>query len=163
MQGLQSYASEIAPLSLMMYFGIGFAVWYIVYGLEAYMNGGSLGRGRWWLFKCFWEEVQWFLPGGLAKRANHIRALVKPNSNDRGYLGGYSYEEIREYDLYEQVAKKSLGNGFYFWGVNVVLSFFLWPLMLGSLVALIALNGVIGLGSTVYSVATTILGIRSRG
>lgn len=144
MQLLQELLLKNPLQSILIYLGIGFVVWYIAYGLQAYLNGTSLGRGRgWgWVFKCFWEEMQWFLPGGLAIRTEYIRRIVaqRPNSTDR--VGGYSHKEIQERNLYEQVAKEALGNGFSFWGINVILMFLLWPLIFVLFSATFALNGV---------------------
>jgi len=133
------------PQYILLYFAIGFIIWYLAYGFEMWINSGSLGRGKYWVFKCFKQDLQWFLPGGLQKRTDYIREKVKPHPNVSGYIGGYSHEQIREQNLYEYVAKKSLGNGFHFWGVNVILMFFLWPLFLIFLALAVALGSIISM------------------
>ena len=48
---------------------IGFALWYFYYGLECFINGGSLGRNPYTMhFPLLWEEFQWLLPGGWEKK-----------------------------------------------------------------------------------------------
>lgn len=126
-------------LSALIYFGIGFFVWYISYGLEKYFSGGSFGRGNWWVFKCFWEELWWYLPGGLGRRTDYIREITRSRS-DTSFIDNYSYKTICTQNLYEQVAKESLGSGYYFWGVSVFLFFFLWPLLLCTLAILVILK-----------------------
>ena len=135
--------ASITWTHVLIYFACAFVFWYIAYGIEMYLNGGKVGRGRFWVFSCFWEELLWFLPGGLARRVDHIREMVRPQVGVSGYLHGYSYEQIREKNLYEVVAKKALGNGCYFWGVNVVLMFFLWPLTLAGIALLLLFENLV--------------------
>ena len=144
MQVISTLLSQITLLQVLIYFAVGFAFWYVYYGLETYLNGGST-RGKWWVFKCFWEEILWFSPGGLARRTEYIRKLVHPEGDNFGYICNYTYAEIRRRNLYEKVAKKSLGSGFYFWGVNVILIFFLWPLVWIAFVLIIAVGSVMSL------------------
>jgi len=147
---LESFVGHITLMSVIIYFTIAFVVWYIGYGLEMYLNGGSLGRGRWWVFKCFVEEAQWFLPGGLEKRTNYIRTMVGTDRSLNGFVGGHSYEEIRTHNLYEKIAKRSLGNGFTFWGVDVILLFFLWPVAVAILALLVVVSNVFDFCAHVY-------------
>lgn len=125
------------------YFGVGFLVWYLHTGLECYLNGGFIGRDRNSVLKYFWEEMQWFLPGGLAKRTAYIRDMVKPRANINGTIGGYWYAQIRDQNLYEVVAKTALGNGYRFWGANVIMAFFLWPVGLSALILIIIINNAV--------------------
>ena len=130
------FLAQVTFVQWLIYFGIGLVVWYFAYGLDMYLNGGRFGRGRWWVLECFWEEARWFLPGGLAKRAEYIRARVQSDT----WIGGYSAEDIRTQNLYKEVAKRTLGNGCYFWGVNVMLCFFLWPMLIVGLAVSILLS-----------------------
>jgi hypothetical protein len=141
MQLLQELLLKNPLQSILIYLGIGFVVWYITYSLQGYLNGASVGKGRGWVFKCFWEEMQWFLPGGLAIRTEYIRRIVASRPNSTDSVGRYSHKEIQERNLYEQVAKEALGNGFRFWGINVILMFLLWPLIFVFFSAIFALNG----------------------
>jgi hypothetical protein len=140
MQLQQAVSLQIAFQLLTLYLGIGFFVWYFFYGLEVYLNGGLTGKGRGRVFKCFWEDVSWFSPGGLSRRTDYIRKMVNSQQNSAGSINGYRYEQIREQNLYELVAKQSLGNGFYFWGICVILPFFLWPLLFLGIVVLTVRN-----------------------
>jgi hypothetical protein len=156
MPSIQVVLQQVTIFSTLMYLGIGFAIWYFVYGFEVWMNGGHHGRGRGWVFACFFEEMQWFLPGGLAKRTDYIRKMVDPKilSNAPGFIAAYHYKDIREQNLYEKVAKETLGNGFYFWGLHVALSFFLWPLLLPVVALIISFNFGIRVSKYLYSLAT---------
>lgn len=129
------------------YLVAAFLVWYLLYGLELWLNGGSLGHGRFWVFEGFWKELGWFLPGGLAKRADYVREWVKPRPNVSGFIGEYRFEEIREKNLYEVVAREALGSGYYFWGVKVCLFFFLGPF---TLMIMFVLVGLINLAAAIY-------------
>lgn len=125
----------VTPWSVTIYFACAFSVWYLLYSLETYLNSGSLGRGRFWVFKCFWEELWWYLPGGLSRRADYIRNKVGGD----GFLGGYTYEEIRRGDLYEVVAKEVLPRGLYFWLVKVMIFFVLGPFFVAFLFPMVVL------------------------
>ena len=137
--------SYVTPEFLLGYFVVAFLVWYLIYGFETYINGGPLGRGRFWVFECFWEELWWFLPGGLAKRSDYIREKVKYRPNVSGSIGEYRFEEIRKNNLYETVAKKTLGSGAYFWGVKVLLFFVLGPFTIIALIVYVAFINIVPL------------------
>lgn len=119
------------PVTLPAYILVGFGIWYLLYGLTYRMNGG-----RHSVFYGFWEELLWHLPGGLAKRTDYIRKMVGRGTEDRsisGYLGKYSYEEIREQNLYEEVAKTTLGTSLTFW--SEIVFYVLWPIWIALWVA----------------------------
>jgi len=138
---MQQLFSQITFGWAMAYIIVAFISWYIFYGFEMYMNGGSIGRGRTWVFKCFREDLRWFSPGGLAVRTEYIRQKVAYRPNVHGFIGGYGYEQIREQNLYELVAKKALGSGWYFWGVKVFAYFFLGPVVLiAALIWIVVVN-----------------------
>jgi len=121
-------------VKIVAYVALGFVVWYVYFALLMSLNSGRLGRGKWWVFECFWEQCQWFLPGGLAKRVKNIRERVPLYPGVLGWIGRYNYQDIREQNLYEQVAHEVLGSGYVFWGVNVVLMGVLWPIGLSGLI-----------------------------
>jgi len=132
---MEQLSTYVTPWSVTIYFACALSVWYLLYGFEMYLNSGSLGRGRFWVFKCFWEELWWYLPGGLSRRADYIRKKVGGD----GLLGGYAHEEIRRGELYEVVAKEVLPRGLYFWLVNVMLYFVLGPFFVALLVPIVVL------------------------
>ena len=49
--------------------GFGLVVWYFYYGLECFINGGSLGRNPYTMVFTLWfEELTWLFPGGWEKK-----------------------------------------------------------------------------------------------
>jgi hypothetical protein len=118
---LTDYTGYIVP-----YIAIGLVLSIVVYAFEGALNGGQIGRGRWWLFQLIWQDVRWFSLGGLKRRTEYIRGKVGPDSSHQGFIDGYSYEEIRNQNLYQEVAKKTLGSGWIFWGFNVFFMIFFW-------------------------------------
>ena len=39
------------------------AFWYVLYGLECFMNGGTIGRNQFLMpFQCLVEEAKWIVP-----------------------------------------------------------------------------------------------------
>lgn len=85
----------------------GFGLWFVYYGLESYMNGGYS------IWRCFKEEVSWFLPGGRKLKGDYIRKMVDGWNGD-GWIGEFSYKEIREDNLYEKVGSKVLPGRIHF-------------------------------------------------
>ena len=57
---------------------IGFIGWYLFYGAECHINGGSLGRNSWTMhFPLMLEELMWILPGGWAKKLKHCNGDIE--------------------------------------------------------------------------------------
>lgn len=111
------------PLGVAVYLALAFPMWYLLYGTQMHLNGGPLGRSRFWVFECLWEDILFFTPGGLKRRAENVRIRVSRGS---GYMPGpgrrtYSYEEIRDQNLYEEVATHLFGTPAQFWVENVLL------------------------------------------
>jgi len=49
---------------------IAFGVWYLVYGLECFINGGM---GGWELpFRCLWDDIRFNSPGGWQRRLRAV-------------------------------------------------------------------------------------------
>ncbi len=57
---------------------IAVVAWHIFYGLEAALNGGGIGRHRFWFpYQCAWQEFcWWYLPGGKQRRIDFIKTKV---------------------------------------------------------------------------------------
>ena len=55
----------------------GFILWYIYYSVECVINGGSIMRNTVWemQWKCFLEELSWFLPGGNKRRIQFLKNI----------------------------------------------------------------------------------------
>jgi hypothetical protein len=51
---------------------LNLGIWYILYGLECYLNGGSIGRNQFLMvFQCFYEDLLWVLPGGISRKIKY--------------------------------------------------------------------------------------------
>lgn len=134
------------PITMTAYILVSFGIWYLLYGLTYRMNGG-----RHSVFYGFWEELQWHLPGGLALRTDYIRKMVEPRDDApgrtfEGYIGKYSYTEIREQNLYEEVAKTTLGTSLTFWSEIVFYVF--WPIW----IALWMASGIVSLAMEAWRI-----------
>lgn len=52
----------------------GFVVWYFLFGLECYMNGGGIGRNQHTMpFYWLWQEWLWLGPGGWERKMKLCR------------------------------------------------------------------------------------------
>ena len=112
-----------------------------------FLNGGD------GVFRCFAEEIMWHIPGGLKRRTAYIKEIVDGmllqtvNGEPRllGTMSGrkqsWSYEEIRDKNLYKECAKDMLGGTLEFWFISIVL-----PILIGGIITL-------GICSVVYSIA----------
>ena len=131
----------LQSLGVGLYFFIAFGFWYMFYGFETYINGGNLGRHVFlFCFKCFWEELFWYLPGGLKLRAAYIQERVI--NFEEGVICGskrsWSYRAVRERNLYKECAKDVLHSPFYFWTFYVFMPA-IWPLTIPLLLGFITL------------------------
>ncbi len=122
-------------------------VWYFLYGISVFLNGGNN------VLKSFIEHATWHIPGGLNRRTAYIKAIVDGmplqvvDGQPRllGAMAGskrcWDYEEIRDNNLYEEVAKDMLGGTLEFWFYSVVL-----PILIGGIITL-------GIRSVAYLIA----------
>ncbi len=114
----------------LLYLALCLVGWYFLAGFDYAMNSGQLGRHpRWFPFQCFAEEVRCYLPGGRKYRVDFIKTRV------RGWDGvmacsskSYTYQEIREKGLYEEVFFAMLGGYARFWSSHLF-SFFVSPFL----------------------------------
>lgn len=116
---------------------VTFLVWYFSYGMEVFLNGGDS------VLKSFAEHLTWHIPGGLKRRAAYIKEIIDSmplqmvNGQPRllGTMAGskrcWDYEEIRDNNLYEEVAKDMLGSTLGFWFCSVLV-----PIMIGGIITL---------------------------
>ncbi len=120
------------------YFSIGFFVWYLFNGLEAWLNGGNLGRGKWWVFSCVYEEMLELLPGGKMRIQRRLQQMMCPVRIRHGIIT----REYQDLEYYEADACKMTRwpRHVYFWGVQMFGTFFLWPVLVSSLLLIIAFN-----------------------
>lgn len=118
-------------LFVLIYLGTGLIIWYCVQRLQIRKSDDPLGRNRGSVLKTFWEEMQWFLPGGSKRRADYIRDLVESFPDRHGPLGinGHFFIKKRLEERYQEIMMCELGTGLYFWVSNVGIVF-LWPIWL---------------------------------
>ena len=110
------------------YWVIALTLLYVFFAVELAMNGGEMSLKN--QVKSFWEEFLWASPAGRKYRGDYVREMIATiteyNPRVRGFLQGYSYEEIAEKNLYEQVGTEMLPGP-----INFYLRIFialLWPL-----------------------------------
>lgn len=120
------------------YFAFGFVVWYLFNGLEAWLNGGRMGRGKWWVFSCVYEEMLWHLPGGKVRIQRHLQQLMCTVRIKNGIVT----HEYNDLEYYENEARSMTRwrSHCYFWGVQMLGAFFFWPILLGSFLAVIVIS-----------------------
>lgn len=73
------------------------------------------------IWKCLYEEISWVMPGGRHRKGKFIKALMRDMTH--GYLGDYTYETIREQNLYEQVGQKELPKWYDFVFNHILIPF----------------------------------------
>ncbi|MBI2064517.1 MAG: hypothetical protein HYT62_00485 [Candidatus Yanofskybacteria bacterium] len=112
-------------------------IWYFSYGMDVFLNGGND------VLKSFIEHLTWHIPGGLNRRTAYIKEMVDSmplqmvNGQPRllGTMAGskrcWEYEEIRDNNLYKEVAKDMLGGTIEFWFFSVFL-----PILIGGIITL---------------------------
>ncbi|MDB5258083.1 MAG: hypothetical protein JWM14_2778, partial [Chitinophagaceae bacterium] len=129
------------------YLSICFIGWYLLAAFNYGMNSGQLGRHRWLFpFECFAEEVVCYLPGGKQHRINFITQRI---GDWEGFMvsgsagKSWSYEEIREKGIHEEVFYGMVGSHFGFWSTTF-LTFFGSPIILALNIAFFSLIAIIG-------------------
>ncbi len=91
---------------------------------EQVINGGG-GSTREFL-SALQEGFMWAIPGSKKRRGAYIRQMLLDGGDHAiGSIEGYSYEEIRRHDLYEEVGLKMLPGPFWFW--SRVVGWVFWP------------------------------------
>lgn len=98
---------------LLIAMSTGILMWWLLYGLECYMNGSTD------INRCLREEISWVLPGGRKRKADYIRALV--GRSDHGWIGEFSYESIRRDNLYEVVGSLVLPGFWHFCFMHILI------------------------------------------
>ncbi len=107
---------------------LGLFQWWLFYGLECYMNG-DMGGVLPMHIRCLWQDVKWLLP---SNRAKYIKEMIAEGNgaicgnpsltrilynfwfvnekDSEQYLPRYSwtYQEIREKNLYQKVGNNVL-------------------------------------------------------
>ena len=78
---IDAIRSSVTPLTAVVYLIVSFIGWYAINGFSYGLNSGQLGRGKWWIFECFWEDLLRNIPGGSKRKTDAIRAMVGPDSD----------------------------------------------------------------------------------
>ena len=121
-------------LEFWWYLPVAFVIWYVGYGLEVAINGGTLGRSLLLApFSCFWEQMLETLPGGRAKWARQQADLAGEllRCGNYTYIGrrhSWDLFTVREQGLYAQMGKDCLPGPWhlFLWVVGPLL----WPITL---------------------------------
>ena len=86
---------------------LGFGLWWLTFGIACSMNGLNGAKyGLYLPFVGLWQDLCWRFKPGAAEA--WMRQLVNRFPNCEGYIGDYSYSEIREHNLYAEVGRKIL-------------------------------------------------------
>ena len=100
-----------------------FGLWYLYYGVQSFLNGGSIGRDPLLMpFQCFWEELLWQIPGGTARKIAYVRENVV-GDGDGVVLGNterWDYGEVRSQNLYAACARDVMPGAVGFWLTTVL-------------------------------------------
>lgn len=116
------------------YLILSFVGWFLLNAPEYGLNSGQLGRGRWWVFECLWEELLENIPGGLNRKVAKLKEMVGPPSSRHSgcFIGSrktWTHEELHTTGNWEECARSVFGGTWYFWSVNVCLYFFVGPVV----------------------------------
>jgi len=144
MELLAKLLEHITLAGVIAYFCAAFVCWFIAYGLEVYINGGS------GVFKSFAGDFLENIPGGLERKVARLKEYVgPPRPHVSGVLSGknrtWTFEEIRAAGepAYRECAQRMFGSPLYFWGVVVGCYFLLGPIVIGSTVCLTLIFGIL--------------------
>ena len=137
-------------LVAMLYLCLAVSAWYFLYRadictkakkggnsscLKTKSCGTCKGRRR-EVFQCFLEELSWYGPGGLRRRATYLKwmAHIRPNYLQGKILGRsgkeWTSQSLLSANGYIPCARDVYPSPFYFWGVRIGLYFFLGPIIL---------------------------------
>jgi len=70
--------SWLGHVMLWIALAAGILFWYFWYGLECFLNGGTIMRHPWLFhFPLLYEEITWILPGGRKRRLDYVHGNVE--------------------------------------------------------------------------------------
>lgn len=102
---------------------VGLFCFYVLYGIEGYLNGAHVGRHpTWFPFQFYLAELRQYLPGGLKRRTDFIRALIgdREGSSISGKSKLWWCNEVRASGAYQECALDVLGTGREFFTVTTL-------------------------------------------
>ena len=86
---------------------LGGCLWWAIFGISCSMNGLSGERyGLWLPFVGLWQDLCWRFKPGAAE--DWIRRTVGRFPDSEGWIGDYTYAEIREGNLYAEASREIL-------------------------------------------------------
>lgn len=106
---------EWTPLTVGVYIAASLVGWFFINMFEYALNGGKVGRGRWWAFECFWEHLLQNIPGGMERKLQKLREF--------GYAARYDESALKG------LAKEMFGGCWRFWLVNICIYLVLGPIV----------------------------------
>jgi len=110
--------------------------WYLFTALEYALNGGQLGHHPLFFpFQCFAEDIKCYWFGGQKHRLEFIRLRCEGDGSFGGSTRSYTYREVRDNNLYEEVFWEMCGGKISFWSRHVSY-FFLGPVPVVFLLAI---------------------------
>jgi hypothetical protein len=104
-----------------VYFAIAILIGYIYYRFALFLNG----RDDESTLKNLWQEILWYLPGGLQRRADLLADRINDpvmirHSPASGTISGktklWEYAQIRQENLYTECARDVFASPLEFWG-----------------------------------------------
>lgn len=100
---------------------VSFAAWWLIYGVERFLNGCS----ERWLIVLVWEDFLFALPGSRRRKGNYIRECMGdlPDGAMISSTGSWDYQEIRDGNLYDDVGEAMLPGFWHFVGMHILLPF----------------------------------------
>jgi len=134
------FSWNISLFGTWWYWAIAVTGFTIHWWIEHMMNdgGGSMRD----ILTGFYEDLLWAIPGSRKRRGEYIRQILCDyGENSMGSMEGYSHEEIRMNNLYEEVGTKMLPGPLAFWGRLV--GWIFWPIAGILLLSVIACSWII--------------------
>lgn len=126
------------PLLVFAIFISNACVWYLFVAFSYYINGGNLGRHRYWFpFQCLWEDIKMLRPGGAAHSIKEMVLESLRGGTVEGYLAGgkgWRYTELR--DANDEQEWRACADAMYgswlarFIEAIITISWPFWPLTL---------------------------------
>jgi len=109
------------PFFMVVYAVLAALSWYFILAFQYGINGGGVGRGRWWVFECFLEDILMNIPGGSKRKGEAIRRMVGETGDGSlsSLRGSWTHEELRKTGEYEACGKAMFGSPIFIWGMHI--------------------------------------------
>lgn len=121
--------------AIILYLIVCFASWYQIATLSYGLNSGQLGRHPYLFpFQCFAEDLKCYWFGGQKYRIEFIRSRCEGDGTFASSKGNYSFKDVREKNLYEEVFWAICGGRISFWVEHSTYFLFGWVLIVAFVV-----------------------------